>query len=93
MALSLRHAGDSVVPMVANRYPEIAFGPAALARQAAVGHTPPTGSGEFGLEGTDIAQIRRADHFFLSTVTESGWAGGVRPRPRRHNPVLAGVPR
>lgn len=65
--------GSSVALMVANRYPEIAFGPAARARQAAVGHTQPHGTGDFGLEGTDKALIRRADHFFLSTVTESGW--------------------
>lgn len=59
--------------MTANRYPEIAFGPAARARQDAVGVNRPDQTGEFALEGTDIAQIRRADHFFLSTVTESGW--------------------
>lgn len=59
--------------MHANRYPEIAFGPAAQARQEAVGVTLPADSSEFALEGTDVALIRRADHFFLSTVTESGW--------------------
>lgn len=65
--------GSSVADMVSNRYPEIAFGPAARARQAAVGHTQPVDTGGFGLEGTDKALIRRADHFYLSTVTESGW--------------------
>jgi predicted pyridoxine 5'-phosphate oxidase superfamily flavin-nucleotide-binding protein len=57
----------------ANRYPEIAFGPAARARQSAVGVTRPSVSDEFALEGTDAALIRRADHFFLSSITESGW--------------------
>lgn len=65
--------GSSVPVMGVNRYPEIALGAAARARQAAVGHTQPQPVGEFGLEGTDKALIRRADHFFLSTVTESGW--------------------
>ena len=56
-----------------NQYPEIAFGAAARARQEAVGANRPRETGEFELDPTDIAQIRRADHFFLSTVTESGW--------------------
>lgn len=59
--------------MPANRYPDIAFGPATRARQEAVGVTRPSETGEFALEPTDVALIRRADHFFLSTVTESGW--------------------
>ena len=59
--------------MPANRYPEIAFGPAARVRQEAVGVNRPRETAEFELEGTDTALIRRADHFFLSTVTESGW--------------------
>lgn len=59
--------------MGVNLYPEIAFGEAARARQAEVGVNRPRESGEFELQTTDIAQIRRADHFFLSTVTESGW--------------------
>lgn len=59
--------------MPTNRYPEIAFGPATRARQEAVGVNRPRETGEFALEGTDMALIRRADHFFLSTVTESGW--------------------
>ena len=56
-----------------NQYPEITFGPAARARQAGVGVNRPREAGEFELEATDIAQIRRADNFFLSTATESGW--------------------
>lgn len=59
--------------MSANQYPEIAFGAAARARQEEVGVNRPRESGDFELETTDIAQIRRSDHFFLSTVTESGW--------------------
>lgn len=59
--------------MAVNEYPEIAFGPAARARQEAVGVNRPRESGDFELNPLDIAQIRRADHFFLSTVTESGW--------------------
>ncbi|MGF0224234.1 pyridoxamine 5'-phosphate oxidase family protein [Dietzia natronolimnaea] len=59
--------------MPTNRYPEIAFGPAARARQESTGVTRPTETGEFALEGTDSALIRRADHFLLSSVTESGW--------------------
>lgn len=59
--------------MPANQYSEIAFGPAARARQEAVGVSRPQETGEFELHGTDIALIRRADHFFLSTVTEAGW--------------------
>lgn len=59
--------------MGVNQYPEIAFGEAARGRQARVGANRPRESGEFALETTDIAQIRRADHFFLSSVTESGW--------------------
>lgn len=59
--------------MAANQYPEIAFGPAARSRQEAVGVNRPRETGEFELEGTDIALIRQADHFFLSTVTEAGW--------------------
>lgn len=59
--------------MAVNQYPEIAFGMAARTRQEAVGVNHPRGSGDFELETTDIALIRRADHFFLSTVTESGW--------------------
>lgn len=59
--------------MSTNRYPEIAFGPAARARQETVGVNRPQETGEFALEGTDVALIRRADHFYLSTVTESGW--------------------
>ena len=59
--------------MAVNQYQEIAFGAAARARQEAVGANRPRETGEFELDPTDIAQIRRADHFFLSTVTESGW--------------------
>lgn len=59
--------------MAVNQYPEIAFGAAARARQEHVGVNHPREAGEFELAATDIAQIRRADHFFLSTVTESGW--------------------
>ncbi|MEH6818316.1 MAG: pyridoxamine 5'-phosphate oxidase family protein [Dietzia psychralcaliphila] len=59
--------------MPGNRYPEIAFGPAVRARQESAGVTRPPETGEFALEGTDTALIRRADHFLLSTVTESGW--------------------
>lgn len=59
--------------MAVNQYPEIAFGMAARARQEAVGVNHPRESGDFELETTDIALIRRADHFFLSSVTESGW--------------------
>ncbi|MFN3602019.1 MAG: pyridoxamine 5'-phosphate oxidase family protein [Dietzia sp.] len=59
--------------MPTNRYPEIAFGPAVRARQDAVGVTRPSETGDFALESTDAAMIRRADHFLLSTVTESGW--------------------
>ena len=59
--------------MAVNQYQEIAFGAAARARQEAVGANRPRETGEFVLDPTDIAQIRRADHFFLSTVTESGW--------------------
>ena len=59
--------------MAVNKYQEIAFGAAARARQEAVGANRPRETGEFELDPTDIAQIRRADHFFLSTVTESGW--------------------
>ncbi|PTM88818.1 hypothetical protein C8N39_103422 [Dietzia psychralcaliphila] len=59
--------------MPGNRYPEIAFGPAVRARQESAGVTRPPDTGEFALEGTDTALIRRADHFLLSTVTESGW--------------------
>lgn len=66
------HPG-SVAGVSTNRYPEIAFGPAARARQVAVGVNRPAETGEFALEGTDRALIRRADHFFLSTVTEQGW--------------------
>lgn len=62
-----------LTPMAKNHYPEIAYGPAAQARQEATGVTLPVDSGDFVLEGTDAAMIRRADHFFLSTVTESGW--------------------
>ena len=59
--------------MAVNQYQEIAFGAAARARQEAVGANRPRETEEFELDPTDIAQIRRADHFFLSTVTESGW--------------------
>lgn len=59
--------------MPANRYTDIAFGPSVRARQESVGVTRPTEAGEFELETTDVALIRRADHFFLSTVTETGW--------------------
>lgn len=59
--------------MAVSQYQEIAFGAAARARQEAVGANRPRETGEFELDPTDIAQIRRADHFFLSTVTESGW--------------------
>lgn len=60
--------------MPANRYPEIAYGPAVRARQAAVGaDNRVEDRSEFALDGTDVALIRRADHFLLSTVTESGW--------------------
>lgn len=59
--------------MAVNQYQEIAFGAAARARQEAVGANRPRETGEFELDPTDITQIRRADHFFLSTVTESGW--------------------
>lgn len=59
--------------MSANQYPEIAFGAAARARQKEVGVNRLRETGEFELDPTDIAQIRRSDHFFLSTVTESGW--------------------
>ena len=58
----------------ANCYPEIAYGPAVRARQAAVGADTRVEDGsDFALEGTDVALIRRCDHFVLSTVTESGW--------------------
>ena len=59
--------------MAANHYPGIAYGPAVRARQNAVGVTLPVATGDFALEGTDVALIRSADHFSLSTVTESGW--------------------
>lgn len=59
--------------MAANHYPGIAYGPAVRARQDAVGVTLPVDTGDFALEGTDAALIRSADHFSLSTVTESGW--------------------
>lgn len=59
--------------MAVNQYPDIAFGATARARQQEVGVNQPRDAGEFELHATDIAQIRRADHFFLSTVTESGW--------------------
>lgn len=59
--------------MSRNDYPEIAYGPAVRARQEATGVTLPVDSGDFALQGTDLALIRRADHFFLSTATESGW--------------------
>lgn len=59
--------------MTVNRYPQIAFGPATRARQKAVGVNRPVETGDFELETTDSALIRAADHFFLSTVTESGW--------------------
>lgn len=59
--------------MAVNQYPEIAFGAAARARQEEVGVNRPRESEEFELDTTDVAQIRRADHFFISTVTEAGW--------------------
>ncbi|WP_010541799.1 pyridoxamine 5'-phosphate oxidase family protein [Dietzia alimentaria] len=59
--------------MAVNQYPEIAYGMAARARQETVGVNHPRELGDFELETTDIALIRRADHFFLSSVTESGW--------------------
>lgn len=57
-----------------NRYPDIAYGPEVRTRQAAVGaDNRIEDRSEFALEPTDLALIRGSDHFFLSTVTESGW--------------------
>lgn len=57
-----------------NRYPDIAYGPGVRTRQAAVGaDNRIEDRSEFALDPTDLALIRGADHFFLSTVTESGW--------------------
>lgn len=60
--------------MPADRYPEIAYGPAVRARQAEVGaENRVEDTADFALDATDTALIRRCDHFILSTVTESGW--------------------
>lgn len=57
-------------------YADIAYGPHARARQAAVGadnRLVDPGTGPFTLDGRDRRQIREADMFFLATVTHSGW--------------------
>ena len=57
-------------------YADIAYGPYARARQAAVGadnRIVDPGTTPFVLDGRDRRQIREADMFFLSTVTDSGW--------------------
>lgn len=60
--------------MEPNRYPDIAYGPGVRERQAAVGaDNRVEDRSAFALDPTDVALIRRADHFVLSTVTESGW--------------------